>query len=140
MDVSAERFEELVVDALDAIPEDLGTEMENVAVFIEEWPTTAQLGGRRGTLFGLYEGISLTRRSPINYSGAFPDRITIFRGPITRAARDEDQLARDGDDHRRARDRPPLRHLRRPPARARMGLTSRGHTRDASVNRRNVHS
>ena len=70
MDVSEERFEELVVDAIDAIPEDLGTEMENVAVFIEEWPTAAQLGGRSGTLFGLYEGISLTRRSPINYSGA----------------------------------------------------------------------
>ena len=92
MDVSAERFEALVVDALDAIPEDLGTEMENVAVFIEEWPTPAQLDGRRGTLFGLYEGISLTRRSPINYSGALPDRITIFRGPITRAALDEEQL------------------------------------------------
>jgi predicted Zn-dependent protease with MMP-like domain len=92
MDVTAERFEELVVDALDAIPEDLGAEMENVAVFIEEWPTAAQLGGRPGTLFGLYEGISLTRRSPINYSGALPDRITIFRGPITRAARDEDHL------------------------------------------------
>ena len=64
MDVSPERFEELVVDALDAIPEDLGTEMENVAVFIEEWPTAEQLGGRGGTLFGLYEGVSLTRRSP----------------------------------------------------------------------------
>ncbi len=63
MDVSPERFEELVVDALDAIPEDLGTEMENVAVFIEEWPTAEQLDGRSGTLFGLYEGVSLTRRS-----------------------------------------------------------------------------
>ena len=92
MDVSPDRFEELVVDALDAIPEDLGTEMENVAVFIEEWPTAEQLGGRSGTLFGLYEGVSLTRRSPINYSGALPDRITIFRGPICRAARDEDEL------------------------------------------------
>ena len=92
MDVSPERFEELVVDALDAIPEDLGTEMENVAVFIEEWPTAEQLDGRSGTLFGLYEGVSLTRRSPINYSGALPDRITIFRGPICRAARGEDEL------------------------------------------------
>ena len=92
MDVSADRFEELVVDALDAIPEDLGTEMENVAVFIEEWPTAEQLDGRSGTLFGLYEGVSLTRRSPINYSGALPDRITIFRGPICRAAHDEQEF------------------------------------------------
>jgi predicted Zn-dependent protease with MMP-like domain len=92
MHISAERFEELVADALDAIPEDLGAQMENVAVFVEDWPTPAQLGGRRGTLFGLYEGIDLTRRSPISYSGALPDRITIFRGPIARAARDEDEL------------------------------------------------
>lgn len=92
MEIGAERFEELVADALDAIPEHLGAEMENVAVFIEEWPTAAQLDGRSGTLFGLYEGIDLTRRSPISYAGVLPDRITIFRGPISGAARDEDQL------------------------------------------------
>ena len=93
-DVSEERFEELVADALDSIPEELGRHMENVAVVVADWPTREQLGGRRGTLLGLYEGIDLTRRSPISYGAVMPDRITIFRGPLCRLARDETDLAR----------------------------------------------
>ena len=92
MDVDTERFEQLVADALDSIPEELGRVMENVAVFVEDWPTQEQLAGRSGTLLGLYEGVDLTRRSPLSYVGAMPDRITIFRGPISRIARSEEQL------------------------------------------------
>ena len=36
VDVSPERFEELVADALDDIPEALGRYMDNVAVFVED--------------------------------------------------------------------------------------------------------
>src|SRR5579875_333299 len=92
VDVDRQRFEELVADALDSIPEPLGRVMENVAVFVEDWPTASQLGGRRGPLLGLYEGIDLTRRSPLSYAGAMPDRIVIFRGPICARAGDEEQL------------------------------------------------
>lgn len=93
MDVSRERFEELVADALDEIPPELASEMENVAVVVEEWPTPAQLGGRSGTLLGLYEGVPLTKRDPIGYGGVLPDRITIFLGPLSARARDEVELA-----------------------------------------------
>ncbi len=92
MDVDQDTFEALVSDALDQIPEELGHFMENVAVFVEDWPTPEQLGGRRGTLLGLYQGVSLTRRSSLNYGGAMPDRITVFRGPISRIARDQTDL------------------------------------------------
>jgi predicted Zn-dependent protease with MMP-like domain len=92
LEVDRRRFEELVADALDSIPENLGRFMENVAVFVEEWPTPEELGGRRGTLLGLYQGIDLTRRSPLSYGAVMPDRITIFRGPISAIARDEEQL------------------------------------------------
>ena len=91
--VSEERFEELVVDALDSIPDTLSAEMENVAVMVEEWPTAAQLEGRGGTLLGLYEGVPLTARDPITYAGVSPDRITIFRGPLCEQATSEDELA-----------------------------------------------
>lgn len=86
------RFEQLVADALDGIPEELGALMENVAVVVEEWPTPEQLGGTGGTLLGLYEGVALTRRSPLSYAGTMPDRITIFRGPISERAADEEGL------------------------------------------------
>jgi predicted Zn-dependent protease with MMP-like domain len=90
--VSAERFEQLVSDALDSLPPELGAVMENVAVLVENWPSPDQLEGRNGTLLGLYEGIDLTRRSPITYTGVMPDRITIFSGPISEHARDDHEL------------------------------------------------
>jgi predicted Zn-dependent protease with MMP-like domain len=92
MDIDREAFEQLVGDALDQIPESLGKMMENVAVFVEDWPTPRQLAGRHGTLLGLYEGIDLTRRSPLSYGAVMPDRITIFRGPIMAMARNVDEL------------------------------------------------
>jgi predicted Zn-dependent protease with MMP-like domain len=90
--LSRDRFESLVADALDSLPEDLGRAMDNVAVLVEDWPTSDQLGGRSGTLLGLYEGIALTNRSPLSYAGTMPDRITIFQEPISRIARNEDEL------------------------------------------------
>ncbi len=91
-EVDQETFEALVADALDQIPEELGRYMDNVAVFVEDWPTLEQLGGRRGTLLGLYQGVDLTRRSSLNYGGAMPDRITVFRGPISRIAQNQWEL------------------------------------------------
>lgn len=92
MDVDRATFEQLVAEALDSIPEKLGRVMDNVAVFVEDWPTRRQLAGHGGTLLGLYEGIDLTRRSPLSYGWVMPDRITIFRGPIAAVARSEDHL------------------------------------------------
>ena len=92
METDRVSFERLVADALDQIPESLGKMMDNVAVVVEDWPTQEQLAGRRGTLLGLYEGIDLTRRSPLSYAGVMPDRITIFRGPISSQASTEAEL------------------------------------------------
>lgn len=92
VDVSRERFEALVADALDEIPEPLAAQIDNVAVVVEQWPTDAQLAGRRGTLLGLYEGVPLTRRDPITYAGVAPDRIIVFQGPLCARARDEREL------------------------------------------------
>jgi predicted Zn-dependent protease with MMP-like domain len=92
VETDPETFESLVADALDSIPEALGKYMDNVAVFVEDWPTTAQWSGRNGTLLGLYQGVDLTRRSPLSYGGVMPDRITIFRGPISQIARSEQEM------------------------------------------------
>jgi predicted Zn-dependent protease with MMP-like domain len=95
METDAEHFESLVADALDRIPLDLGRAMENIALFVEDWPSPSQLRGRTDiTLLGLYEGVALTSRTGSSYGGAMPDRITIFRGPISRLAHNEEQLKR----------------------------------------------
>jgi predicted Zn-dependent protease with MMP-like domain len=76
VDVPADRFEELVADALDEIPDELWDLMDNVAVVVRE-------GSPASTLLGLYDGIPLTERGQgYGDSMVMPDRISIFRLPI----------------------------------------------------------
>ncbi len=83
---SEDEFETMVADALDELPEGLGTAMQNVAIVVEEWPSERRL-------LGLYQGIPLTERGPIGYAGVMPDLITIYRGPLCAGARDACDLA-----------------------------------------------
>lgn len=80
-------FEELVGEALDSLPAEIAAMMSNVDVLVDDEPPARWLEGlpRGHTLFGLYEGIPLTQRA--TYDRALPDRITIYKGPITRSAR-----------------------------------------------------
>ncbi|HUZ55325.1 MAG TPA: metallopeptidase family protein [Streptosporangiaceae bacterium] len=74
IDISPERFEDMVVTALDGLPDELGRLMRNVAVMVEH-------GQGPPGLLGLYEGVPLTSRST-QYAGVLPDRITIYRQAI----------------------------------------------------------
>ena len=83
--IDIDAFEALVADALATIPDDLRTQMDNVAIIIDgESPP--------GPLYGLYEGTPLTSRG--SYTGASPDRITLFLATICRSARTTDDLVR----------------------------------------------
>lgn len=92
IDITMERFEDLVGEALDSVPDELAKHMENVAVVVADWPTPAQQRNHTGMLLGLYEGVMLTKRGPLSYQGAMPDRITIFRGAHLRITSTEEQL------------------------------------------------
>ena len=83
-DVAPERFEELVAEALDGIPTELGRLMDNVVVTVD------QTSPPRG-LLGLYEGIPLTQRYAYG-DLALPDRITIFRRAVCAACADEEEV------------------------------------------------
>ena len=72
----------MVERALDGLPRELAELLDNVAVVVEDWPGPPVSGEGR-TLYGLYEGVPLTARGT-SYSGALPDRISIFRGPLER--------------------------------------------------------
>ncbi len=74
IEVSEERFEELVSEALDSLPPEFASHFENVAVMVEN-------GSLDSPLLGLYQGVPLTKRT-LGYTGVTPDRITIFRLPI----------------------------------------------------------
>jgi predicted Zn-dependent protease with MMP-like domain len=75
-ELSREDFEALVTDALDDIPAELLSHIDNCVVLVEEYPPP----GER-TLLGLYDGIPLTERGT-SYGAVLPDRILIFRQPI----------------------------------------------------------
>ena len=85
IEVEPERFEEMVVAALDGLPEQLGSMMRNVAVTVEHGP------GPRG-LLGLYQGVPLTGRTT-QYAGVLPDRITIYRLAICAICNSEEEVA-----------------------------------------------
>jgi predicted Zn-dependent protease with MMP-like domain len=84
--ISAKRFEELVVGALDGLPAWIQERLDNVEVLVEAQPPEDQPG-----LLGLYEGIPLTARG-MGYSGVLPDRITLFRSTLVGASRNEEEL------------------------------------------------
>jgi predicted Zn-dependent protease with MMP-like domain len=86
--VEPEVFEELVAQALDAVPPALAALMDNVAVFIDE-----ESPADDPDLLGLYEGVPLTERGA-SYSGfdGLPDRIMIFRNPILRMCTSEQEV------------------------------------------------
>jgi predicted Zn-dependent protease with MMP-like domain len=85
-------FEDLVAEALDSLPEDIERAMQNVEVVVEDEPPRELLAGlgRGGELLGLYQGIPLTRRE--YYTNVMPDKISIYRGPITRLARTPERI------------------------------------------------
>ena len=80
-----ERFEVLVARAVETLPEEFITRLENVDVVVEDYPTRGQMArvglGRGQTLLGLYEGVPLTKRGA-HYGLVPPDKITIFQKPI----------------------------------------------------------
>ena len=76
-------FEKLVKEGIDSIDERFLQKLKNVEIVIEDNPTFLQLEKlklRGALLFGLYEGIPLTKRE--QYGQVLPDKITIFKNQI----------------------------------------------------------
>jgi len=74
-EVTRPRFEELVADALDSLPPDLGHTMDNVAVLVEDRAvgTFSVRASTRG---------SPDQRGPTSYGWVMPDRITLYQETI----------------------------------------------------------
>ncbi len=90
-----EAFEQLVVEALDGLPQFFLERLQNIDVVVAAWPTKLELksvGLKPGhLLLGLYHGVPLTKRTG-SYNMVLPDKITIFQGPIERICRTPEQI------------------------------------------------
>ncbi|MCK4580987.1 MAG: metallopeptidase family protein [Dehalococcoidia bacterium] len=80
-----EHFEALVGRAVDSLPPEFRSELENVDVIVEDWPSSGQLRRVKvrnpGWLLGLYEGVPQVRRGR-GYGMVLPDKVSIFQKPI----------------------------------------------------------
>lgn len=83
--MSPQRFEELVGDALDLIPQRLAAAIDNVVILV------ADRNAEEPELLGLYEGVALTERDSF-YAGALPDTITIYREALLDVCDSEQQV------------------------------------------------
>jgi predicted Zn-dependent protease with MMP-like domain len=80
-------FDDHVKAALDSLPPHLAGALDNVAIVVEDEHADDP------DLFGLYEGTPLPERGDM--AGTLPDRITIFRLPLTEEFTDPDELERE---------------------------------------------
>jgi predicted Zn-dependent protease with MMP-like domain len=87
--MSVERFEELVSDALDTVPDGLIRLLDNVVILVADESPPGE-----PELLGLYEGYALTSRGS-DYGGVLPDRIMIYRNPILRMCSSEADVVRE---------------------------------------------
>lgn len=78
--ISRKDFEQMVWDAVDALPEHVRSRINNLEMQVEVAPAPEDLEDMDDdeTLFGLYEGTPLTERDG-GYDMALPDLITIFQ-------------------------------------------------------------
>lgn len=86
INVSDERFDELVDAAFAAIPAELTRQLSNVVLFIEDDAPSDD-----PHLLGLYDGVPLTERDS-SYGGVMPDRIFVFRKPTLEICDTEDDV------------------------------------------------
>ena len=75
MEMDAATFETLVIDELDALPDDMVEGLDNVVFVVEDRPEDGSLD-----LLGLYDGWALTERERYGI-GELPDRIIVYREP-----------------------------------------------------------
>lgn len=91
--VSAERFDELVAEAIDTMPPEFAELLDNVFVVVEEAPSAEDLVAlgmhprEADELLGLYQGTPIGERGTEYVD--LPDRVVLYRRPILKVCRRE---------------------------------------------------
>ena len=84
IEVSRDRFESLVAEAMDAIPEPFASALDEVAVVVEDHAPPGP------PLYGLYVGVPLPEGT--TRLGVLPPRIAIYVHPLVDHCRTEAEL------------------------------------------------
>jgi predicted Zn-dependent protease with MMP-like domain len=94
MKISRKKFEKMVKEAIDELPEYFLNKTHNVAFIVEDKPSRKQLtmlNIKEGVLlYGLYEGYHQSSRK--NIGPVLPDKITIFQNAISETYSTEEEI------------------------------------------------
>ena len=95
MYISDEDFDALVTKAMDELPQDYITQLDNVAILYADEPNEYQVQASQlrehSLLLGLYQGIPLTKRGA-GYTFVVPDTITLFKHSLLAITRTPEEL------------------------------------------------
>jgi predicted Zn-dependent protease with MMP-like domain len=88
-------FKRLVEQAINNLPEEFLSKLDNVDVVVQDYPNHSQLTKARlkggYTLLGLYQGVPQTKRG-VHYGLVLPDKITLFQKPIEARCRSDFEI------------------------------------------------
>jgi predicted Zn-dependent protease with MMP-like domain len=87
VNVDRDEFERLVVQGLDALPDQMVADLDNVIFVVEDRPESDDI-------LGLYDGVALTDRGDYGH-GELPDRIVIYREPLLEHCESLDELVQE---------------------------------------------
>lgn len=95
LELSDQQFDQLITRAMDELPQEYITNMQNVAIVQQDTPTPEQQArmklDRHHVLLGLFEGIPLTQQGS-GFSGMLPSKITLFKDSILAVVNTEAEL------------------------------------------------
>ncbi len=91
LEIDDNAFSALISQVMDELPSEYIERLDNIVITYEDLPTPEQREKLKlrcdQTLFGLYEGIPLTKRGS-GYNLVLPDKITIFKLPLLSSSND----------------------------------------------------
>ena len=79
-----EHFVNVAEEALDSLPEEFRSRIQNVAILVEDFPpnqSTPQPGPRKRLLLGIFHGVPTIKRSVFNLPTG-PDHIVLYQKNI----------------------------------------------------------
>ncbi len=95
--MNRQEFEDCVMKAVQGLPRHFRARIQNVEFIVEEWPDDEVLDAEGiddpEELQGYYHGIPLPARTTY-YGLVPPDTISIYRQPILRACRNDEEVRR----------------------------------------------
>ncbi len=89
--MDSKRFEKLVEEAIERLPEVFRAKLANVAIIVEDLPPRES--GREGLLLGLFHGVPRTEKS--TFQATPPDRIFLYQKNIEAMCSTDEEVRRE---------------------------------------------